>query len=80
MALAGGEFEQATHVESIDQFKESQTRALAFTIPICEVNPDRDSRFCSNKNSGTSAFEHYLEDAGISTCRHENGIRRPTAS
>jgi putative transposase len=65
MALAGGEFAQATHVESIDQFKEAQTRARAFNIPICEVNTDRDSRFYSNKSSGTSAFEHYLEDAGI---------------
>ena len=61
MALAGGEFEHATHVESIEQFKEAQTRARAFNIPIGEVNTDRDSRFYSNKRSGTSAFERYLE-------------------
>ena len=29
------------------------------------MNTDRDSRFCSNKNSGTSAFEHYREREGI---------------
>jgi len=65
MALAGGEFEHATHVESIDQFKEAQMRALAFNISIGEVNTDRDSRFYSSKSSGTSAFEHYLEREGI---------------
>jgi putative transposase len=65
MALAGGEFEHATHVESIDQFKEAQMRARAFNIPIGEVNTDRDSRFYSNKSSGTSAFEHYLKREGI---------------
>jgi len=65
MALAGGEFEQATHVESIDQFKEAQERARAFNILIGEVNTDRDPRFYSNKSSGTSAFEHYLESEGI---------------
>ena len=65
LALAGGEFEHATHVESIEQFKEAQTRALAFNILIGEVNTDRDSRFCSNKSPGTSAFEHYLEREGI---------------
>jgi hypothetical protein len=85
MALAGGEFELSTrpmHVESIDQFKEAQTRARAFTIRIGEVNTDRDSRFYSNKSSGTSAFEHYLEREGIRhvPSRHEKGIRRPTAS
>jgi putative transposase len=65
LALAGGEFKHATHVESIDQFKEAQTRARAFDIPIREVNTDRDSRFYSNKSSGTSAFELYLEREGI---------------
>jgi putative transposase len=65
MALAGGEFEQATHVESIEQFKEAQTRARAFNILIGEVNTDRDSRFYSNKSPGTSAFEQYLEREGI---------------
>ncbi|HUV80837.1 MAG TPA: hypothetical protein VMW40_08495 [Candidatus Bathyarchaeia archaeon] len=65
MALAGGEFERATHVESIAQFKAAQNRALELNIPIREVNTDRDSRFCSNKNLGTSAFEHYLNCEGI---------------
>jgi putative transposase len=65
MALAGGEFVHATHVESIDQFKETQTRARAFTIPLCKVNTDRDSRFYSNKSSATLAFERCLEGEGI---------------
>jgi putative transposase len=65
MALAGGEFEQATHIESIDQFKTAQTRARAFNILIGEVNTDRDSRFYSNKSSGTSACEQYPESEGI---------------
>jgi hypothetical protein len=60
-----GEFEHATHVESIDQFKEAQMRARAFNIQIGEVNTDRDPRFYSNKSSGTSAFEQYLEREGI---------------
>jgi putative transposase len=65
MALAGGEFEHATHVESIDQFKEAQRRARAFNILTGEVNTGRDSRFYYNKSSGISAFEHYLEREGI---------------
>lgn len=65
MALAGGEFVRATHVESIEQFKDAQNKALEFNISIRAVNTDRDSRFCSNKNSGTSAFEHYLQGEGI---------------
>ncbi|HUV80751.1 MAG TPA: hypothetical protein VMW40_08050 [Candidatus Bathyarchaeia archaeon] len=65
LALAGGKFERATHVESIEKFKEAQTKALEFNILIREVNTVRDSRFYSNKNPGTSAFEQYLKEEGI---------------
>ena len=49
----------------IEQFKEAQNRALDFNIRIREVNTDKDARFYSNKNPGTSAFEQYLKGAGI---------------
>ncbi len=65
MALAGGEFEQGTHGEAIRQFKDAQNRASEFNIWIREVNTDKDTRFYSNKNPGTSAFEHYLKGVGI---------------
>ena len=65
MALAGGEFERAAHVESIDTIKEAQDKAHEFNVRIREVNTDRDARFYSNKNPGTSEFEHYLKREGI---------------
>ena len=65
MAIAGGEFKSASHVESIETFKEAQNKTHEFNVWIREVNTDRDSRFYSNKNPGTSAFEHYLKREGI---------------
>jgi hypothetical protein len=65
MALTDGEFEGTTRVESIKEFKEAQNKAYESNITIKVVNTDRDSRICSKKNSGTSAFEHYLRREGI---------------
>jgi putative transposase len=64
-ALAGGEFTSATHVESIETFKEAKNNAYEFNILIKEVNTDKDPRFYSNKNSKTSQFEHYLKGEDI---------------
>lgn len=80
MALAGGEFEGATHVESIDTIKEAQDKAHEFNVRIREVNTDRDTRFCSNKNPGTSEFEHYLKREEIKNIPSKKGIHRPMAS
>jgi transposase InsO family protein len=52
-------------MESIDTIKEAQDKAHEFNVRIREVNTDRDTRFYSNKNPGTSEFEHYLKREGI---------------
>ncbi len=80
-ALARGDFESATHVESIETFKEVQNKAHEFNVQIRGGgNTDRDTRFYSNKNLGTSAFEHYLKKRESGIFHQEKGFHRPKAS
>lgn len=66
MALAGGEFERATHVESIDTIKEAQDKAHEFNVRIREVNTDRDTRFYSiKKRESTDQWQVRALVAGI---------------
>jgi hypothetical protein len=80
MAIAGGEFESATHIESIETFKGAQNKIHEFNVWTRDVNTNRDSRFYSNKNHGTSAFERYLKSEGIRHIPSKKGIHRPMAS